>query len=247
MKAREIMTKRVLTIGQNQSLVEATQLMLERRVSGLPVVNAAGELVGMITEGDLLRRTETGTEKVRARWLQFILGPGRAAEEFTHTHGRQVSEVMSAPAYSTTEDASLDEVVKLMERYRIKRLPVLRGGKIVGIVSRANLMQALLDNAKYETASLADDRQIRKAILAEMEKQSWAPKALVEVHVEEGVVTFTGTILDEHDRAALRVLAENVPGVRTVRDDMVWIEPFSGIAVPSSGAQPLPKASEPVQ
>ena len=244
MKASEIMTRRVLTVAQDQSVVDAARLMLKRRVSGLPVVSATGELVGMITEGDLLRRAETGTERVRAGWLQFVLGPGRAAEEFTRARGRRVSEVMSAPACATTEDASLDEVVRLMERHRIKRLPVLRGGKIVGIVSRANLMQALLDNAKYETASLANDRQIRKKIVAEMEKQSWAPKALVEVHVEDGAVTFTGTILNEQDRAALKVLAENVPGVRAVRDDMIWIEPFSGIAVPSSDAEPLAKAKE---
>ena len=243
MKAKEIMTRRVLAIAQNQSLVEAAQLMLKRRVSGLPVVDAAGELVGMITEGDLLRRTETGTERMHAHWLQFLLGPGRAAEEFARTHGRRVSEVMSAPAHSTTEDASLDEVVRLMERHRIKRLPVLRSGKIVGIISRANLMQALLDNAKYETDSLVDDRQIRKIILAEMEKQFWAPKALVEVHVEEGVVTLNGTILDERDRTALKVLAENVPGVRAVRDDMVWVEPLSGIAIPNS-SESIAKAGE---
>ena len=246
MKANEIMTRRVLTVRQNQFLVDAARLMLKRHVSGLPVVNAVGELVGMITEGDFLRRTETGTEKVRARWLQFVLGPARAAEEFTHTHGRRVSEVMSAPAYSTTEDASLDEVVRLMERHRIKRLPVLRNGKIVGIVSRANLMHALLDNAKYETTALAGDRQIRKTVLAEMENQAWAPKALVEVRVEDGVVTFTGTIVDERDRAALKVLAENVPGVRAVRDEMVWIEPLSGMVIPSSETESLAKANEAV-
>lgn len=231
MKAKEIMTPWALTVGQDDSLLDAARLMLKRRISGLPVVNASGELVGMITEGDLLRRTETQTEKHRPRWIEFLIGPGKAAEEFTRTHGRKVSEVMSTPAYWVSEGATLEDVVTLMERHRIKRLPVIRNKKVVGILSRANLLQALLDSAKPETIAFTNDRDLRKKILAEMGKQFWAPKALVDVFVEKGVVTFTGTILDERDRSALKVLAENVPGVRAVRDEMIWVEPLSGVAI----------------
>lgn len=244
MKAREIMTTRVLTIRQDQSLIDAARLMLKRRVSGLPVVDAAGELVGIVTEGDLLRRTETGTERHRARWLEFLIGPGKAAEEFTRTHGRKVSEVMTPSPFALNEEAPLDEIVAQMERHRIKRLPIVRDRKVVGIVSRANLVQALIDNANYETAGIGSDREIRQNVLAEMEKQSWAPTALVGVHVDKGVVTFTGTILDERDRAALKVLAENLPGVRMVHDEMIWVEPFSGVTICSEDLEVTPVKKE---
>ncbi len=231
MKAKDAMTRRVQSISADATVLDAARVMLKRHISGLPVVDRAGALVGIITEGDLLRRSETGTEKHRPRWIEFVLGPGRAAAEFSHAHGRKVSEVMTPEPHSVREDAPLDEVVTVMERHRIKRVPVVRDGKVVGIVSRANLMQALLDNAKYESSAVASDREIRKQVLAAMDKNKWAPTALVDVSVDKGVVKFTGTILDERDRTALKVLAENVPGVRAVRDEMVWIEPFSGIAI----------------
>jgi CBS domain-containing protein len=174
MKAKDVMTRRVQTISADATVIDAARVMLKRHISGLPVVDRAGALVGLLTEGDLLRRAETGTEKRRPRWLEFVLGPGRAAAEFTHAHGRKVSEVMTPSPRSVSEDAPLDDIVSLMERHRIKRVPVVRDGKIVGIVSRANLMQALLDNAKYETAAAASDREIRKPWSKSASKKAWS-------------------------------------------------------------------------
>lgn len=118
MKAKDIMTRRVISIPPDASIFEAARLMLQNRISGLPVVDSAGALVGVVTEGDFLRRAETGTEKHRPRWLEFILGPGRAAADFTHSHGRKVDEVMSDNPISVSEDAPVEEIVSLMERHK---------------------------------------------------------------------------------------------------------------------------------
>jgi CBS domain-containing protein len=231
MKAKDIMTRRVISISPDASILEAAHLMLQHRISGLPVVDPAGVLIGIVTEGDFLRRAETGTERNRPRWLEFVLGPGRAAADFTHSHGRKVGEVMSDSPYSVSEDTPLDEIVSLMERHRIKRVPVIRDAHVVGIVSRANLMRALISIARSAPPPAQSDLDIRSRIMTEMDTQKWAPVALVEVTVNKGVVDLWGTILDERDRKALKVLAENVPGVKAVNDHMVWVEPMSGFVV----------------
>jgi CBS domain-containing protein len=228
MKAVDIMTRRVISVGRDASVFEAVRLMLQHRISGLPVVDPAGILVGMITEGDFLRRAEAGTERHRPRWLEVFLGPGRAAVEYTHSHGRKVYEVMSDQPYSVSEDTPLEKIVDLMESHKIKRVPVTRDGRLIGIVSRANLMRAILPIVRSALPPAQSDLDIRKRIVAEMDKQKWAPVALVDVTVKSGIVDLWGTILDEREREALKVLAQNVPGVNEVRDHMIWEEPTSG-------------------
>jgi CBS-domain-containing membrane protein len=195
------------------------------------VLEVDGTLVGIVTEGDLLRRPEISTEKHRPRWLTLLLGPGRAAEEFARIHGRRVEEVMTPTPYSITEDVDLEQAVTLMEGHNIKRLPVLRNSKLVGILSRANVLRALLKTAKFEAPVVVRDQKIREAILAQMEKTSWAPTAMVDLHVENGAVTLSGTLFDDRDRSALVVLAENTPGVTKVCDRLIWVEPLSGLTV----------------
>lgn len=231
MKAKDIMTNRVISIGQDESVFEAARLMLQNRISGLPVVDSTGVLVGMVTEGDFLRRAETGTEKYRSRWLEFVFGPGRAAADFTHSHGRKVEEVMSDNPIAVTEDAAVEEIVGLMERHRIKRVPVTRNARLVGIVSRANLVRAMLPLARAAQPAVQTDLDIQNHIKTELNSQKWAPVALVHVTVNKGVVDLWGTILDERDRKALKILAENVTGVKAVNDHMVWVEPMSGFVL----------------
>jgi CBS domain-containing protein len=232
MRARDVMTQRVISIETDAPIMRAMRLMLQNRISGLPVVGPKGELVGMVTEGDFLRRGEIGTQRRRNRWLEFLIGPGRLADEYVHARGRKVEEVMTPEPITATEDTPLDEVVRLMERHRIKRLPVLRDGKLVGIVTRANIMHALVSLAAEAKAPPAgDDAAIREQILAECSKQSWAPMA--NVVVRNGVVELWGTITDERERQALIVASENVPGVKTVHDHLVWIEPNSGFVIQS--------------
>lgn len=236
MLVADVMTEPVVTITTGASVEEALRSMLGHGISGLPVVDATGSLVGMVTEGDFLRRVESGTERHRPRWLEILLGPGRMAEEYVHTHGRRVEEVMTPNVVTVAEDTALDEAVRRMERHHVKRLPVLRDGRLVGIVSRANLLRALLQPVR-DTAAGTDAR-IRDRLLAEMDAQMWAPRASVDVVVRHGVVDLWGAIFDQRQREALRVAAENIPGVTQVRDHLVWVEPTSGCVIDASDEPP---------
>src|SRR5215472_8524855 len=202
--------------------------MFDYRVSGLPVVDGKAGLVGILTEGDLLRRSEIGTAGQRSRWLDLLTMPGRLASDYVRTHTRRVGEIMTRDVVSVAEDTPLTEVVRLMERHRIKRVPVLRDGALVGIVSRADLLHALQQLLVAEPKAAASDESIRRHVLAELAQAPWAPYGLT-VDVANGVVTLNGAILDEQKRSALRVAAENVPGVKAVVDRIVWVEPHSGM------------------
>jgi CBS domain-containing protein len=238
------MTSPVVSVSPDDTVLQAAQTMLQRRISGLPVIDKDGRLVGMVTEGDLLRRVETGTRHRRARWLEFLLGPGRLAEEYTRTHGRKVNDVMTTEPLSVAEDAALEEIVKLMEKRQIKRVPVVRGEQIIGIVTRANLLHALAGVSREAPASIeSSDAAIRAAFLAELAKEKWAPIALINPIVRDGVVELWGTITDERERQALIVAAENVPGVKAVRDHLAWVEPTTGMVYQPDGEQADSKAS----
>ena len=223
MKAGDIMTSPVVTIGADATIAEAVNAMIEHRVSGLPVVDAHDALVGMLTEGDLLRRAELGTGRKRARWLEFLLGPGREADDFVREHGRRVSEIMTETPACIDAEAEISDVVALMEKRRIKRVPVMRGGKVAGVVARADVIRALASPA-FEIAPAAD-KEIRARIVAALRGQKWAPVGLISVDVDHGEATLSGAILDERERNALRVVCENTPGVTKVHDRLVWVGP----------------------
>lgn len=227
MKAADVMTLGTATIRSDASVPEAARLMLERGISGLPVVDLRGDLVGIITEGDFLRRAEAGLERRRPRWLELTLGPGRLAEEYVHSHGRKVEEVMTREVVTVAEDTPVDEIVRLMEQRRIKRVPVLHDNRIVGIVSRANLVRALAQVAGEVPPPHGNDRGIRKRILNELQREAWAESARINVLVRNGMVQLWGTITDERQRQASRVAAENVAGAKWVEDYLVLVEPVS--------------------
>jgi len=237
MKAADIMTQRVITIRDDATVRDAARLMLQDDVSGLPVVDHDGRLVGIVTEGDLLRRVETGTEVRRPKWLEFLVGPGVLSNEYVHSHGRRISEVMTTEVVSVIESADLQDVVRLMERRRIKRVVVLRAGRIVGLISRSNLLQALADVMPEPAPTQASDAVIRESIVAEMDKLHWKPGASINPIVHDAVVDLHGVIYDDREGAALRVLCENVPGVKRVKDHFVWIEPYSGMPIDRSDVQ----------
>jgi CBS domain-containing protein len=231
MQVKDIMTVNVISIGAGEPIVKAANLMLQNRISGLPVVDTEGELVGMVTEGDFLRRGELGTQRRWPKWLEFIVGPGKLAQEYVHTIGGKVRDVMTPNPWTIRDDESLERVVEMMERHHIKRLPVTRGGRVVGIVSRANLLHALATFAHDLPAPTSGDSEIRANILAAFAKQDWAPR--VNVIVKDGVAELHGVITDDRERRGLVVAAENVAGVKKVHDHLVWVEPISGIALPS--------------
>src|SRR5579862_2862941 len=191
MRVRDVMTTSVISVSGDESILKAAGLMLQNRISGLPVVDANGAVVGVVTEGDFLRRSELGTARHRPKWLEFVVGPGRLANEYVHQSGRKVAEVMTPTPHTVGEDDTLEAVVKLMERHRIKRLPVVRDGRMVGIISRANLLHALASLAREMPAAAADDAAIRDRILAALAQQHWALG--INVVVKDGIAQIWGT------------------------------------------------------
>ena len=227
MDAADVMTRQVASITPDASISEAARTMLSNRISGLPVIGDQGNLIGIVTEGDLLRRVETGTVRRRPRWLEFIIGPGHLASEFVQSHSRKVRDVMTPDPEVIKEDTPIENIVLIMEKKRIKRLPVVEGDKLVGIVSRANLVQALATLSRELKDTIPGDKGIQERVLAEIERQDWASAAAVNVIVRDGIVELWGAIQDERVREALRVAAENVPGVKQVKDHLVWVNTLS--------------------
>jgi CBS domain-containing protein len=230
MRVSDVMTNRVISVAPEATILEAIKAMLKNHVSGMPVINGEGKLVGILTEGDFLRRSETGTERRRSRWLDALFGPSEAAKDFVHSHGVKVKEVMSRNPVTVRENTPLDEVVHLMENRNIKRLPVTRSGKVVGIISRANLMHALASLHREAPASAKADVTIRDCIIAKLDKQDWTYGAVVDVVVRNGIVDLWGTITDVAQQEALKVLVENAPGVKRVEDHLRW----SGEVMPAT-------------
>ncbi|WP_316179796.1 MULTISPECIES: CBS domain-containing protein [unclassified Bradyrhizobium] len=242
MRAHQIMSRPVITVAPEATIVEAANIMLKHHVSGLPVVDAAGKLVGIISEGDFLRRSETGTQRRRGRWLSFLFGPGSTAGDYVNEHGRKISEVMTPEPFTVTEEVPLADVVELMESKNVKRLPVTRGNELVGIVTRANLLQAVASLARHVSDPTADDDHIRNRIIQAMEKQEWCPFGL-NVIVRDGIVHLSGILTSVGGRQAAIVAAENVEGVVKVHDHLRWMDPMSGITIESPEDEEYAKAS----
>jgi CBS domain-containing protein len=226
MKVSDVMTRRVISVSPETSVFVAIQLMLKHHVSGLPVIDNHGKLVGILSEGDLLRRGEIETERKRSLWLDALFGPADGAADYVHSHGLAVMEVMTRDPMTVTENTRLDEVVRLMENRKVKRLPVLRDGKVIGIVSRANLMRAVLSIYRTTPQSSDNDAAIREHVLAEVRRHDWSSGATVDVVVHGGMVDLWGTVGDLAQREALKVLAENVPGVVRVEDHLTLKDQF---------------------
>jgi len=234
----DVMARNVISIPPDATVEDAVNLMLSRHISGLFVVDRVGALVGVVTEGDLLRRDELGTERNRPWWLRLLASPARQAEDFTHANGRRVRDVMTEDVLSIAQDAPLEEVVATMEKHRIKRLPVTDDGRVVGVVSRADLLRALIGRMRNLEPLATDDRTIRNAILNALEAQPWAPMTTLNVTVSDGIVDLWGTITSEQERHGIRVIAENTAGVKAIHDHLVYIEPYTGTVIEAPGETP---------
>lgn len=228
MRAHQIMTMPIITVSPDTTIVDAANLMLRQHISGLPVTNATGKLIGIVSEGDFIRRAEIGTQRRRARWLKFLLGPGKEASDFVHEQGRKVGEIMTPNPCIISEDTLLEDIVTTMEKNSIKRLPVMHGDRIVGIVTRANLLQAVAGLAREVPDPTVDDDHIRDRIITSIEKSDWCPFGL-SVIVRNGVAHLSGTIIDERARQAVIVAAENVTGVKKIHDHLCWVDTMSGM------------------
>lgn len=234
MKASDIMTPGVISADPDATVLHAARYMLQHHISGLPVIDKSGALVGILSEGDFLRRRETHTDRRTSRWLEFLMGPGKMAAEYTHTHGSKVSEVMTTKVHTVTEDTPLEKIVELMEKRRIKRVPVLHNNKVVGIVTRSNLMHAMVSLARTEHKAAKDDAAIRQKLLSELKNEKWALASMINVVVRDGVVELWGAIVDDRQREALIVAAENTPDVKEVKNHLAWVEPTSGVVIEPS-------------
>lgn len=242
MRAHQIMTRSVITTAPDATILEAAKIMLKHHVSGLPVLDSAGKLVGIVSEGDFIRRSEIGTQRKRGRWLRFLLGTSATATDYVRENGRKVAEVMTADPVTVAEDAPLEEIVKTMESRGVKRLPVMKDGRLVGIVSRANLLQAVASLARDIPDPTADDDHIRRRIVVAIEKHDWSPFGL-NVIVRDGIVHLSGVITDEGSRQAAVVATENVAGVRKVHDHLCWVDTISGMYLDSPEDTEMAKAS----
>jgi CBS domain-containing protein len=217
MRAHQIMTRQVVTVGADTSVFEAANTMLRHHVSGLPVVDATGKLTGILTEGDFIRRAEIGTQRSRGRWLRFLVGPKQIASDFVHEHGRKVGEIMTPHPLTVTEETPIELIAQLMETNNVKRLPVVRGDQLVGIVSRSDFLPAVVHFARNIPEPTADDDHVRREVIAAISQASWRP-CRFNVTVRNGTVSLGGIIGSENARKAAIVAAENVPGVKKVLD-----------------------------
>jgi CBS domain-containing protein len=221
MRAIDVMVRDVVTVRPDTDVAEAIKLMAEHDVSALPVLDNDGNLVGVLSEADLIHRAEIGTEKHRPWWLEAVTGATTLAAEFAKSHGKKVGEVMTTGVISVTEATPLSEIAALFERKRIKRVPVVKDGKLVGIVSRANLIQALASVIGRVDQHDETDRQIRVELLSRLKDQKWTGFGDRNVTVGNGIVHLWGLVGSEEERKALLALAESVPGVTRVADEMI--------------------------
>jgi CBS domain-containing protein len=221
MRAIDVMVRDVVTVHPETDIAEAIKLLAEHDVSALPVVDPAGNLVGVLSEADLIHRAEIGTEKQRPWWLEAVTGGSTLAKEFAKSHGKKVGEIMTSGAIAVSEDTPLSEIATLFERKRIKRVPVVKDGKLVGIVSRSNLVQALASIVGRMDEHDETDRQIRLDLQSRLQKQSWTDFGSRNITVGHGVVHLWGLVGSESERKALLALAEGVPGVTRVADEMI--------------------------
>jgi CBS domain-containing protein len=233
MRAHQIMTKDVITVTPHTTIEDAARIMLRTHISGLPVMDDAGKLVGVVSESDFLRRGEIGTGRKRAKWLQFFLGPGTAANEFVRERGRKVEDVMTPDPITVGEETPLEDLVRLMEKNDIKRLPVMSGKTLRGIVTRSNLLQAVASLAHEIPDPTADDDHIRERIVRAVSATDWRPIGF-EVSVRNGVVHLHGIITTDEARQATIVAAENTAGVKKVHDHLCFVDTWSGFYVESA-------------
>jgi CBS-domain-containing membrane protein len=227
MQARDVMTSKVVTVRPDTRVEQIARLLLERRISGVPVVDADERLVGIVTEGDLMRRPEMGTERHRGWWLRLFGDQRERAAEYARAHGSRAEEVMTRNVVTVTEETPVAEIARLLEERRIKRVPVLRDGKIVGIVSRANLLQSLAARpAPTLPERWMDDRSIRDEVARVLDREGWTAHGPLNVIVTNGVVELWGLVESKEERLAIRIAAENVPGVVAVKDNLGSVRPW---------------------
>jgi len=221
MKARDVMVSPVITVDENSTVRDLANVLVTNHISAVPVVNSAGKVVGIVSEADLMHRTETGTERPTSWWLSLISGDQALAAEYVQSHARKVKDVMTTDVQTAQPDTPLVEIADMFEEKHVRRVPVTNdAGELIGIVSRANIVQAFA-SARPKLAISLPDSKIRERLIAELKKQSWSRVHKLNVTVTNGVVDLWGFAQSEKERQAIRVAAESVPGVAAVNDHLM--------------------------
>jgi CBS domain-containing protein len=221
MNASDVMAQSVLTIRPEDDVCDAVKLLVDHDISALPVIDEAHHVVGILSEADLLHRDEFGTKKMRPWWLEAITPISVLAMDYAKSHGRKVADLMSEKVISASESTPISELATLFERHRIKRLPIVRDGKLVGVVSRSKLIQALASEPAAAQHDERVDRSIKLDILDRLRGQSWTGFGERNIVVANGVVHIWGLVASPQERKALHVLVESVPGVQSIVDEMI--------------------------
>jgi CBS domain-containing protein len=222
MKARDVMVSPVITVKPYFLVREVAKMLVENRISALPVVDDGGKLVGIVSEGDLMHRSEVGTERNRSWWLRLMVSSSIVAADYVKAYGRKVADVMTQNVLTATPETPLNEIATLLERNSIKRVPIVRDGQLVGIVSRANLVQAIAGAPKGLEIPLSDS-VIRDRLLDHLRAQPWTHTWLLNVTINDGVVNLWGITNSEEEKNAIRVAAETIDGVRAVKNHLVLL------------------------
>jgi CBS domain-containing protein len=221
MKAADVMVSNVVTVGVYASIGEVATILLNNNISGAPVVGEKGELVGIVSEGDLVQRPEIGTIKRHSWWLELLSNERAVATEYIKSHSRKVADVMTREVITAKPDTPLGDIAAMLERNRIKRVPIVEGGKLIGIVSRANILQALASaTKKLPSLTTADDSELRKKVLSRLTAEQLRPTMLT-VTVQDGTVDLWGLVHSVEQKKAARLAAELTPGVRAVVDNII--------------------------
>jgi len=215
------MVSNVVTVGVNASVGEVAAILLNNHISGAPVVDDKGELVGIVSEGDLIRRPEIGTTKRHSWWLELISTKWGSATEYIKSHSRKVADVMTREVITAKPDTPLGDIAAMLERNRIKRVPIVEGGKLAGLVSRANILQALASaTKKLSSLTTANDSELRKKLQSRLAAEPWRPTMLT-VTVQDGTVDLWGLVHSVDEKKAAQLAAETTPGVRAVVNNII--------------------------
>lgn len=222
MKAVDVMVTDVVTVGPDACVQDVARTLLTNRISGVPVVDDEGKLLGIVSEGDLMRRAEAGTGRRRSWWLALLTSDETLASQYVREHSRKVVDVMTPEVITATPATPLNEIASLLEKNGIKRIPIVEEGKLVGIISRANLLQAVASLRKgLEVEAKPDDDAIRQNILARLKAQRWSKPSLINVIVHDGDVDIWGIVDSQSERKAVKVAAEVTTGVHAVNDNLI--------------------------
>jgi len=221
MKAADVMVSNVITVGVNASIGEVAAILLNNHISAAPVVDEKGELVGIVSEGDLIRRPELGTAKRHSLWLELISNKWASATEYIKSHSRKVADVMTRDVITAKPDTPLGDIASMLERNRIKRVPIVEGGRLVGLVSRANILQALASaTKKLSSLTTATDSELRKKVQSRLAAEPWRPTMLT-VTVQDGTVDLWGLVHSVEEKKAAQLATEATPGVRAVVNNII--------------------------